>query len=396
MAQSGYSVLSLYYSTTASAAPTAGNLVAGELAINTNDGILYYKDSSGVVQKIGTKGGVNGTSSGQVLFNNSGVIGGSNNLFWDITNGNLGIGTSSPSSKLSVAGIETLRTINDNGYISFFNSANTTRSGFIQGAVGAFAISADLAVPMTFQTSATERMRIDSSGNVGIGTSSPATKLDVKTAALAAAIQWSDNINSTGFLSTVTNGSAINSNTALVFGSGTSSPERMRIDSSGNLLVGTTTNTSAGRITMSYDSGSYNGLVLSDTATGTATRNMAIFNRNGTQVGGITTTNTLTVFATTSDYRLKTVIAPVSDAGTRIDALEPIEYEWKVGGRTRGFLAHKFAEVYPSSVSGEKDAVDEKGNPVYQSMQASTSEVMADLIAEIQSLRKRVAQLESK
>jgi hypothetical protein len=147
---------------------------------------------------------------------------------------------------------------------------------------------------------------------------------------------------------------------------------------------------------MSYDSGSFNGLVLSDTATGTASRNMAIFNRNGTQVGGITTTNTLTVFATTSDYRLKTVIAPVSDAGTRIDALEPIEYEWKVGGRTRGFLAHKFAEVYPSSVSGEKDAVDADGKPKYQAMQASTSEVMADLIAEIQSLRKRVALLESK
>ena len=55
MAQSGYTPISLYYSATASAAPSAGNLVDGELAINTNDGKLYYKDSGGSVQVIGWK-----------------------------------------------------------------------------------------------------------------------------------------------------------------------------------------------------------------------------------------------------------------------------------------------------------------------------------------------------
>ena len=57
MAQTGYTPISLYYSATASTAPTAGNLVAGELAINTNDGKLYYKDSAGVVQTIASKAG---------------------------------------------------------------------------------------------------------------------------------------------------------------------------------------------------------------------------------------------------------------------------------------------------------------------------------------------------
>jgi len=57
MAQSGYTPLSLYYSATASTAPTAGNLVAGELALNTADGKLYYKDSGGVVQVIASKAG---------------------------------------------------------------------------------------------------------------------------------------------------------------------------------------------------------------------------------------------------------------------------------------------------------------------------------------------------
>jgi hypothetical protein len=57
MAQSGYTPLSLYYSATASTAPLAANLVAGELALNTNDGKLYYKDSAGVVQTIASKAG---------------------------------------------------------------------------------------------------------------------------------------------------------------------------------------------------------------------------------------------------------------------------------------------------------------------------------------------------
>jgi len=63
MAQTNYTPISLYYSTTAAAAPTAGNLVDGELAINTNDGKLYYKDSSGVVQTIASKAGNTNVSS---------------------------------------------------------------------------------------------------------------------------------------------------------------------------------------------------------------------------------------------------------------------------------------------------------------------------------------------
>jgi hypothetical protein len=61
MAASGYTPISLYYSATASAAPTAGNLVAGELALNTADGKLFYKDNANVVQVIATKAGANGT-----------------------------------------------------------------------------------------------------------------------------------------------------------------------------------------------------------------------------------------------------------------------------------------------------------------------------------------------
>jgi hypothetical protein len=84
MAQTNYTPISLYYSTTASAVPTAANLVQGELAINTNDGKLYYEDSSGVVRVLASKStGSIGGSNTQVQFNNSGSLGGSSGLTWD-------------------------------------------------------------------------------------------------------------------------------------------------------------------------------------------------------------------------------------------------------------------------------------------------------------------------
>jgi hypothetical protein len=85
MAQTGFTPISIYYSSIASNVPTAGNLVAGELAINTADGKLFYKDSAGVVQVIGTKGGVGSSTTTQVLYNTSGLVVGSANLTFNGT-----------------------------------------------------------------------------------------------------------------------------------------------------------------------------------------------------------------------------------------------------------------------------------------------------------------------
>jgi hypothetical protein len=86
MAQTGYTPIQLYYSTTASAAPSAGNLVAGELAINTLDEKLYFKNSAGTVKVLATPGsGTIGGSNTQVQFNNSGALGGASGLTWDGT-----------------------------------------------------------------------------------------------------------------------------------------------------------------------------------------------------------------------------------------------------------------------------------------------------------------------
>lgn len=85
MAQAGYTPIQLYYSTTSTSAPVAGNLANGELAINIADGKLFYKDSGGTVKVIaGTGGtGVVAGSNTQIQFNNSGVFGASANLTWD-------------------------------------------------------------------------------------------------------------------------------------------------------------------------------------------------------------------------------------------------------------------------------------------------------------------------
>ena len=124
---------------------------------------------------------------------------------------------------------------------------------------------------------------------------------------------------------------------------------------------------------------------------------LQILKSTGTEVGLISHNDTVTVYGGTSDYRLKDITGPLTDSGTFIDALKPKVGTWKTdGSKFVGFIAHEFAEVSPSSVQGEKDAVDAEGNPKYQGMQASSAEVIANLVAELQSVRARLAALESK
>jgi hypothetical protein len=115
---------------------------------------------------------------------------------------------------------------------------------------------------------------------------------------------------------------------------------------------------------------------------------------NGTQIGDIAQNGTTGVlYNTSSDYRLKDITGPVTgvEAKDFIMALQPKHGTWKTdGSRFVGFVAHEFQEVSPSSVSGVKDAVDEDGNPKMQAMQASSPEVMANLIAFVQELKQIV------
>jgi hypothetical protein len=276
---------------------------------------------------------------------------------------------------------------------------------------------------LAFVTNGTERVKIDINGNLGLGVTPEAWAIGGKVIQIAGRGYWgatSTNEQDFGlnayydgawkYLTTSTasatnysqqNGQHIwqttGSAAAHTKGDALSWTSAMTLDNSGKLFIGQTTDTTASKVQVTSSNPS-SGYCASwnQSSANSGTYYYHAFLANGTQTGNINSNGTITVYATTSDYRAKTVVGSVQNAGQRIDALEPIEYDWITGGRTRGFLAHKFAEVYPNSVTGEKDAVDAEGKPIYQAIQASTPEVIADLIAEIQSLRKRVAQLESK
>jgi hypothetical protein len=220
MAQTNYTPISLYYSTTASAVPTAANLVPGELAINTADGKLYYEDSSGVVQVLATKStGSIGGSNTQVQFNNSGSLGGSSGLTWDgsflttssiknsaLTSGRVtyagasGLlsdsasltfdGTSLTTPRLVLggttlpsAGTATLfsRTSDNNTYLQTGSGNNFNLLDGSQNTMATFSPTA-----LSFNISNTAKLTLNSTSlytasgiNVGIGTSSPSYNLDV-------------------------------------------------------------------------------------------------------------------------------------------------------------------------------------------------------------------------
>jgi hypothetical protein len=132
------------------------------------------------------------------------------------------------------------------------------------------------------------------------------------------------------------------------------------------------------------------------TSNSTSTHSAMIFNNPNGAVGSINTAGSVCTFNSLSDYRRKSNVQDLTGSGSFIDALKPRTFDWDTGDKGVGFIAHEFAEVSPSSVTGEKDAVDEEGKPIYQAMQASSAEVIANLVAQIQELRQRVAGLETK
>lgn len=130
-------------------------------------------------------------------------------------------------------------------------------------------------------------------------------------------------------------------------------------------------------------------------------------NSAGVSAGLIQVNTTNTVYSTSSDYRLKDNITNVVDSGDFIDAMRPVSWDWKVNGeRGVGFIAHELQAISPTSVTGvkddEQDEIGEDGKPTgskvprYQSVEYGSAEVIANMVAELQALRARVSELESK
>jgi len=243
---------------------------------------------------------------------------------------------------------------------------------------------------IAFGTAGTEDMRITATGNVGIGTNSPTYgTLEVAQGSAGSVSVINNTVGDWAFRKVRSDGS---NGMGIYDVSGFGVPafyaagsERMRIDSSGNLLVGTTSN---GRTDSNGTAIDPTGIVYQNHITGTASGSFYTrFSLAGTQIGSISQSGTTAVaYTTSSDYRLKENIAPMTGALAKVTQLKPVTYKWKEDGSDgEGFIAHELAEVKPDCVTGEKDAVDENGDIKPQGI--DTSFLVATLTAAIQELK---------
>jgi hypothetical protein len=271
-----------------------------------------------------------------------------------------------------------------------------------------------LANTIAWTTAGTERMRIGSDGKVGIGNSSPdAQNLHVGGSAGGGSINGytrfaveapdysvttikapaanfsqiifadptSSNLGGINFFN-----SSYSTPNALAFCTGGGS-EGMRIDQFRNVLFNCSTlpgSSDAVYAKIIKGSGEDN-VMRSHVGVSGSKPHFYFFNTNGL-IGNISTSGSATSYNTSSDYRLKNNIAPMTGALEKVALLKPVTYKWKADGSSgQGFIAHELAEVVPGCVTGAKDAVDDDGNPVHQSFDASF--LVATLTAAIQELK---------
>jgi hypothetical protein len=287
-----------------------------------------------------------------------------------------------------------------------------------------------------------ERARIDSSGRLLVGTSSvtsnivtmaiqgspnsatdgPAFLMKKNTATPAdgdslGGIIWSDNTDNLAIAITGRRDggtwSASSKPTRLVFSTtadGASSPtERMRIASTGDVYFGTTTvnpgigNTATGTLIRNGTADSDRYIAVSRNAgaglfvnRNTNDGSVCDFARAGTSVGTISVTASATAYNTSSDYRLKENVVPLTGAADRVNQLQVHRFNFIADPDTTvdGFIAHEAQTVVPECVTGEKDAVDKNGNPVYQGI--DQSKLVPLLTAALQEALQKIEDLEGR
>jgi hypothetical protein len=430
-----------------SAFTVAGNVITFTSAPPSGTNNIYVRYTSPVVQQVKPAPGTVGPTelnSAYSLWNLSGA---------DInyTAGNVGIGTSTPTQKLTIAGSTSIGTASVSGNASIFQAPGSlyltlNTNGTLSGNRRNWSISPeyDVAGGLSFMVGVTEgasptstKMLITSGGNVGIGTTSPSNPLHI--------VNSGANINLLNLIGTNTytgtglqgegpfrlqNTNTTNGNMTSISnydGNGNINTQLhfININQSGDGAIAFTTRTGGSysermRVTESggtrFQCENYNaqpsstngGVEINNTnagstmfgfGTGTETH-IAFGNRNGIR-GTIQTTSGGTSYNTTSDYRLKENITPMTGALAKVAQLNPVNYNWKVGGSGQGFIAHELQEIVPDAVTGEKDAVDENDEPKYQMV--DTSFLVATLTAAIQEqqaiiedLKTRIEILENK
>jgi len=217
----------------------------------------------------------------------------------------------------------------------------------------------------------TTAVTIDTSQNVGIGTTSPAVKFDVTGTVVAsglnaritnldtdasarAAIQFKTGASSNVWQTFASNGALVTGVAGVA--------DYMRITSGGFLFVNTTSLVGDGYVSVSFNGSANVGMGLKSTHNGSFDV-MRFVNYNNVQQGYINCNNSgSTTYNSGSDYRFKDNVKPMIDGLSKVMQLKPVTFNWKGDNSAgQGFIAHELAEIVPDVVSGEKDAVTEDG-----------------------------------
>ena len=326
------------------------------------------------------------------------------------TSGNVGIGTTSPGTKLHVFG-------NNGTYgLSSFFSLNGSTPGVGIGNTGSLGLIQGLT---TATGTVTDLLIQPNGGNVGIGTTSPSTKLTVAkpsiasftgaafgTAALIDPNSTLNNFTNLDFITSsvgapiarigmqyTSGGSSLNFGTSNNYGLGVTNTA-MTIDPTGNVAIGTT---SGGvKFTVASTGIADTALLRQNGASGGTSQTAIGFqNAASTYVGTIQCNGTATAYNTTSDYRLKENVRPMIIGLKTIGALKPVNYDWiSDKSQGEGFIAHELQAVIPHAVTGEKDAVNKDGSIKPQGV--DYSKIVVHLVAAIKELEARLAVLEAK
>ena len=192
------------------------------------------------------------------------------------------------------------------------------------------------------------------------------------------------------------NSSLFQGQAGLAFHTGTASSitERMRIESDGDVCIGRTSAFGGTLLSLERAFGGNTAITINTTTSGTTYVPMK-FLHNGTLRGYISTSTTSTSYNETSDYRLKENVIDLTGALDRVEQLQPKRFNFISDAETTvdGFIAHEVQSVIPEAVTGEKDAVDDEGNPQYQGI--DKSKIVPLLVGAIKELKAEIETLKS-
>jgi hypothetical protein len=377
-----------------STATTAYGAAAGESVINSAGNLNFSIADVKVVQV---------TSTGLAV---TGALSNTTGANFATSSGSVGIGTASPREKLEISGASPVLLINNT------SGGTNVKNFYLSNTGGNFGIN----LANDAYTGFTNLVTVTNGGNVGIGQTSPGAKLDISGNIRLSGANPNIEFNNGGGM---IYGPAANT-LAFATGGGPSSPvERARIDSSGNLLVGTTTSgygSIPGKFTSCSATSGSAGLFYTGFSGDVSTSALNIgkfdndnstsqifvklgINNAGTGSGQINANGGgQAAFGSFSDARLKENIVTLDSQLLKILALRPVEFDYKDGsGHQTGFVAQEMQEVYPDAVAEADGYLTLTGfGKTEARIIKAIQELNANLVAELQSVRQRLAALETR